>query len=285
MNGLDRTRVKARAMLRAPVGLTVRLIERASGDFKYPLAVCAIFREEAPFLDEWIAFHHGIGVRHFYLYNNFSSDHFRQVLATWIARGLVTLIDWPQPVGQLSAYRDCIWRARRDCRWIAFLDLDEFLFSPQSTDIGDVLERYADLPGLEVWQVYFGSGGHEARPDLPVTEAYRMRAPTNRNSAKTIANPRMVYKVGVHRFKYWRGRALDTARLPVGPGREPVLDLLRINHYWSRSLQDLEQKVARHDASIADLRDRSWHFAFERTLNAERDETILSVARAVRQRR
>src|SRR6185437_4229751 len=81
MNGLDRTRVKARAMLRAPVGLTVRLIERASGDFKYPLAVCAIFREEAPFLDEWIAFHHGIGVRHFYLYNNFSSDHFRQVLA------------------------------------------------------------------------------------------------------------------------------------------------------------------------------------------------------------
>jgi hypothetical protein len=60
---------------------------------------------------------------------------------------------------------------------------------------------------------------------------------------------------------------------------EPVLDVLRINHYWSRSLTDLEEKIWRGDASTAELRQRDWHYAYERTLNAERDETILEAMR------
>ena len=62
----------------------------------------------------------------------------------------------------------------------------------------------------------------------------------------------------------------------------PVLDLLRINHYWSRSLQDLETKIARGDASTPQPRDRDSHLDFERALNAERDEAILPIARAIR---
>lgn len=30
------------------------------------LAVCAIFRDEAPYLAEWIEFHRLVGVEHFY---------------------------------------------------------------------------------------------------------------------------------------------------------------------------------------------------------------------------
>jgi hypothetical protein len=37
-------------------------------------AVVAIFREEAPFLDEWLRFHDSVGVGHFNLYNNFSTE-------------------------------------------------------------------------------------------------------------------------------------------------------------------------------------------------------------------
>ena len=39
------------------------------------LAICAIFRDEAPFLDEWIAFHRLMGVEHFFLYDNGSVDN------------------------------------------------------------------------------------------------------------------------------------------------------------------------------------------------------------------
>lgn len=250
--------------------------------FKHELGICAIFREEAPFLDEWISFHAGVGATHFYLYNNFSTDDFKSALAPWLSRGMVTLTDWPVPVGQLPAYRQCLRRARHECQWLAFIDLDEFLFSPLTTDIRAILRGYVDLPGVLVWQPFFGSGGHDSRPDLPVTEAYHRRGALSQVSAKTIANPRMVYKVGVHACKYWLGEGLDTSRKPVGRGREPVLDTLRINHYWSRSLEDLRTKVRRNDDSTAKPRDLDWHLGFETSLNVEIDETILPVARAIR---
>jgi Glycosyltransferase family 92 len=284
MSLLTRSKDLLRRTMRMPIGIAKRrMTERLQADGIHELAVCAIFREEAPFLDEWISFHVGVGATHFYLYNNFSTDHFNDVLQPWIARGIVTLIEWPVPVGQFSAYRDCIKRTRRSCRWVAFIDIDEFLFSPQTIDIRTILRRYQDLPGLEVWQAFYGSGGHDARPQMPVTEAYLKRAPLMRTTVKTIADPRQVYKVGVHQFKYWWGDALDPARRNVVKHQEPVLDLLRINHYWSRSMEDLRTKIARNDASTPVPRDPEWHFGFERGLNAETDETILPVARRIRE--
>src|SRR5262249_4803573 len=153
MNRIDRARVRLRPWLRAPVGY----VKRWTGElrpYQHELAVCAIFREEAPFLDEWIAFHTGVGVSRFYLYNNFSTDNFRAVLGPWIACGMVSLTDWPVPVGQLSAYGHCVRYARAECRWLAFLDIDEFLFSPRVLDIRGILACYADLPAIEVWQLF-----------------------------------------------------------------------------------------------------------------------------------
>lgn len=264
-----------------PLGRARRWREQLSAPFRHQLAVCAIFREEAPYLDEWLAFHAGVGVTHFYLYNNFSTDNFRDVLRPWIRRGMVTLTDWPVPAGQLSAYRQCIKRARNECCWLAFIDVDEFLFSPQTTDIRTILTEYADLPGIAVWQLYFGSGGHVTRPAMAVTEAYLKRAAVTRTTVKSIANPRLIYKVGIHVSKYWIGEGLDTARRRVTGGIEPVLDRLRINHYWSRSIEDLETKIARGDASSPAARDFDWHFDFEKTLNAECDESIVPLARSI----
>lgn len=285
MKTIDRARAALRHRLRAPVACAIRWLERrAAARLEHELGVCAIFRDEAPFLDEWISFHVGVGATHFYLYDNFSTDAFAAVLAPWIARGMVTLTDWPVALGQVPAYRHCLKRARRECRWLAFIDVDEFLFSPKATDIRDILRGYADLPGLAVWQLFFGSNGHAARPALPVTEAYVKRAVITQTKVKSIINPRMVYKAGVHQCKYWHGTDLDTSRRAITPDRAPVLDVLRINHYWSRSLEDLALKATRGVAAPApDRTDTDWYFRAEASLNAETDEAILPVARAIRQ--
>ena len=38
------------------------------------IAICAIFKDEAPYLLEWLAFHRMIGVDLFVLYDNGSND-------------------------------------------------------------------------------------------------------------------------------------------------------------------------------------------------------------------
>src|SRR6266536_1256560 len=136
----------ARALKRAiryPRELRAKARDRAAlaRPLQYYLSVCAIFRNEARYLKEWLVFHLGVGVEHFYLYENRSTDHFRTVLAPFVERRQVTLIDWPKAQGQKAAYRHCLRSAAAESRWVAFLDLDEFLFSPQQRDIRPILEK------------------------------------------------------------------------------------------------------------------------------------------------
>ena len=279
---MNRLKTLLRLPLRWRAGYEQRTLARTQRD---ELAICAIFREEAPFLEEWLSFHRGIGATHFYLYNNFSTDEFRRVLAPWIERGIVTLHDWPRRVGQVSAYRHCVRHYRRAARWIAFLDLDEFLYSPERVDIRPILREYENHPGLIVHGLFFGAAGHEMRPPGSLLEAFTRRAPWETAlSGKTIANPRMIQALrSPHAFKYWTGEAVDTLRRPLSEGqRPPVFDRLRFNHYWSRSRADLRTKVARGDASTAQARDLAWHLDYEAQLNAEEDRTILPIATRIR---
>ncbi|RAI34185.1 glycosyltransferase family 92 protein [Rhodoplanes serenus] len=264
-----------KSLLRSPWVLHARARDRRLAAVPHvPLAICAIFKDEAPYLGDWVAFHHAAGVGRFYLYDNGSADAPDRVLRPHVDSGLVRLIDWPHPPPpQLPAYRHCIRTFADEARWIAFIDIDEFLFSPQGVDLPQALRPYEDLPGVIVASPFFGSSGHAERPAAAVPEAYTRRAPLTRISAKTIANPRHVRAIrNVHTFKYWQGDAFGTDRRPLaGPDRVPPLDVLRLNHYWSRSLAELHAKVARGDASTRSPRNLDWHLSFEAGLNAEED--------------
>jgi hypothetical protein len=282
----------AKSALRAPGRLRAALRERYVRRHPPPheLAVAAIFKDEAKDLDEWLTFHRGIGATQFYLYNNNSTDHYRDILRPWIARGLVNLTEWPSAPGQRSAYRHCIRTRWRDARWIAFLDVDEFLFSPRQLDIRPILQSYADVPALYVYWLTFGSGGHMSRPDKPVIEAYLRRQRLGEtDSGKSIVNPRLVRSVpNAHQFGLWNGDTLDTLRRAtasptgrVAPDRPPVYDVLRINHYFFKSREDLQAKVARGDAFYGNIRDFDQHLRGDASANAEEDRAILSVWREI----
>lgn len=84
--------------------------------YKYNVAICAIFLNEGPYIREWIEFHRIVGVEHFYLYNNMSVDNYKCILERYIAEGIVTLIEWDVPHGQISAYKNCIKRFSDETR-------------------------------------------------------------------------------------------------------------------------------------------------------------------------
>lgn len=60
----------------------------------YELVMAAMFKDEAPYLREWILYHRMVGVEHFWLYNNDSTDNWSEVLAPFIDEGLVDVIPW-----------------------------------------------------------------------------------------------------------------------------------------------------------------------------------------------
>ncbi len=122
--------------------------------FLYDLAIVAIFKDEGKYLREWLDYHLLAGVEHFYLYNNDSSDDYKEILAPYVEANLVTLTDFPGKAMQYPAYEDAINKYRFESRYLAFIDLDEFIFPKNNT--GGVLLKsltkfYRRIPMRRVW--------------------------------------------------------------------------------------------------------------------------------------
>lgn len=133
-------------------------------DKKYDVSICAIFKNEAIYLKEWIEFNRIVGIDHFYMYNNNSEDDFIRVLQPYINEGIVTLIDWPHNQMQMESYKDCIRRFSAETKWIGFIDIDEFIV-PKSTDtIYEFLRPFEKNRGaVKIYWKLFGTSGRTDR--------------------------------------------------------------------------------------------------------------------------
>lgn len=286
---------------------------------KWYLSVVAIFKNEARYLDEWLAFCVAEGVEHVLLYDHSSTDNANEVLQPWIDAGIVELIDWPVPWksgAQTKAYLHALGRLRGRTRWAAFIDIDEFLFSPTGAPLPQVLKQYEGHGGVVVnWQCY-GSSGHQKRPSGLTIERFTRRARTEwaRNRrVKTIVDPLLaVTPEGPHLFALQRAQSLVTENftpvrfvrttkwrrrlrfvtywlpyLPFDPYSMTVpsmkdvsISTLRINHYATRSSEDLQLKYK--DRSAMRDWDRRFYSRYH-DRNEVEDPILVPKARQIRE--
>ena len=224
------------------------------------LAACTIYRDDAAYLAEWIEFHRLMGVERFFLYDNGSTDDHREVLARYLAEGVATLQEWAAPfLGHngrpktiMTAFEHCIGTHRQDARWIAFLDVDEFLFTPNGGSLPEVLSDYEEYPGVVVNRAEFGPSGHLTKPEGLVIESYVQRRPLrpdDESAHKSIVDPSRVTRcLGAHSFMYVDGQPVDEQKRRVDmmrrTRRKPVTwTRLRAHHYWSRSEEERRNKA------------------------------------------
>jgi hypothetical protein len=195
-----------------------------------------------------------VGVERFYLYDNRSVDHHREVLAPYLEEGIVDLTDWPVlPPAQVHAYEDCLKRHRDEARWIAFIDLDEFLFSPTGRPVADVLSGFERWPGVGVNWAVFGSTGHRTKPPGLVTESYIRRTAEHgfNRHIKSVVDPTCVRAFCMPTcFMYGDGLAVDEKERPIEGPPYGVTDsvsfsTLRINHYATKSEEEYRRKLRR----------------------------------------
>lgn len=233
---------------------------KAMYDKKYKVSICAIFRDEAPYLKEWIEFHKIVGVEHFYLYNNFSEDNYQEVLRPYIENGDVTLTEWPHPQGQMSAYRDCIERYRAETQWIGFIDIDEFVVPKKMDTIYEFLKPFSRRAAVVIYWKLFGSSGYVNRnvSEL-VTEDFVVCWPKHTNIGKCFFNTAYQFSEGrTHDMHLLYGRIKSINIPPVNINGNSILwgrhwmktaDFpVQINHYYTKSWEEYQRKILRGDA-------------------------------------
>ena len=216
------------------------------------VALCLRFRDEAPYLQEWIEYYIAAGVDHFFLYNNYSKDSFASILKPYIDAGKVTLIEWPYSPASPAAEHDCIARALPDFCWVGFLDADEFVVIRDGRSIPDYLDSFGNVPGVALHWYYFGSNGHRRRPDDWVIRAYTRRAENVNQHFKVFVRPEQVTRNrNSHNFYYRNARCAvreDDRRVFGSMASPGIANSAWINHYFVKSRQDYLEKAARRSS-------------------------------------
>lgn len=143
----------------------------------YNLCICAVFKNESHILYEWIQHYLHRGVDHIYLVNDYSNDNFQEIIdalgekITLYNNDIIT-----SSVGRQSMIYEKYFRPILETtKWVAILDLDEFLYSPYTTNLYSIINKYDQYSQIIVDWLNFGSSDHKYQPQS-VTDGFRMHS-------------------------------------------------------------------------------------------------------------
>lgn len=148
--------------------------------YKYYFSVAAMFRNESWNLKEWIEHYKFHGADHIYLIDDFSDDNYLPILQPYIDSGYVTLFlndnDKRYTGRQIDITNKYILPITNETNWIANVDLDEFLYSPQYINLKDLLVQYENYGSIVTNWVWFNSSDFIEHPKGGIVKNFIKRA-------------------------------------------------------------------------------------------------------------
>lgn len=255
----------------------------------YYISVCCIIKDENSYLKEWMEYYLKTGVEHFFIYDNESSE---PVIHTLKRLGLakyatVTVIKGISQ--QQNAYDHCLWHYGYKSRWMAFVDMDEFIV-PKATkgNLPLFLKDFEGYGGLGINWLVFGSGGVKEKSNRPQIETFTWRSDENFSAnkhIKSIVQPRFVKRsMDPHAFIYRKGHFCVNEKFNrITNAFSPLtVKKIQINHYYCRSLEEYEEKLKRGRADNDTIKRKLEDFDYYDTRsNTIKDTTIIDIFKEI----
>ncbi|MFS7937271.1 putative Glycosyltransferase family 92, nucleotide-diphospho-sugar transferase [Helianthus anomalus] len=216
----------------------------AIGGTKSLLCACTMVYNVAKFLKEWVIYHSKIGVDKFILYDNGSDDDLGEVVDLLKSKGYdVETRFWLWPKTQEGGFSHAVLHAKTACRWMMFIDVDEFVYSPSwasSKPSKSLLHSLlpANLYGQLIIRCYeFGPSNQTTHPLAGVTQGYTCRKEIE-NRHKSIVLLDAVHESllnVIHHFKLKDGYKSKKANIGT----------VVVNHYKFQAWPEFKAKFRR----------------------------------------
>lgn len=227
------------------------------------LVICAIGKNEAPYVLEWCCYHLSNGVDRIYYHDN-GSDNTEAILKPLIDQDLVIYRKVSRPKPQMYVYNNFNYNKIVDTRWCAYIDVDEFIVPKTKQNITEELKQFEDLSALAIaWKV-FGSSFVEKRNSKKLVMETYIKCSTHINDDqrpshyKTIAdpkctktnlnNPHIIYP---RPPKVIKNELREIVRGPF-TNYPPSHKYFQLNHYYTKSYEDWERKMKRGGGNTPD---------------------------------
>jgi glycosyltransferase involved in cell wall biosynthesis len=213
------------------------------------LGITAIVKDEGLYLKEWLIFHSLQTVDAFFIYDNGSTDNTREIVEQFkldYPYLQVNLIDWQGRCQQLPAYNHSV-KNNKDVDWMAFLDADEFLYSPKGYSIKEYIEtithvNYKIAGVVAKWKL-FGSAGADRHEKGLVIERFTKCADRVDQHCKSIMRMDQLISAGrnTHTFRS-TGIIVDedmhTLPYEYATLSKAGASTICINHYHTKSKEE-----------------------------------------------
>lgn len=261
------------------------LVILSKGEAKYPheISIMAVFQNEGPYLKEWIDYHLLLGVDHFYLYNHNSTDSFMEVLVPYIEKGIVDYVDYSCPgFPQREAFVLALARVKNQTKWLALIDVDEYILPLKHDNLKEFLSEYEAYGGVSInWQCFGTSHVSSIPPGEFMIEHLTFKAlPEFRMNTcvKCIVRPERIKEVvSLHSFRcvspYFIVRP-NKSKQPLSATSPAQTDTIVLNHYWTKD-EDFFYKT-----KVPRCKNRGWSMEtielIKNAMDAYEDRTIIN---------
>jgi vacuolar-type H+-ATPase subunit F/Vma7 len=226
---------------------------------KYFLSLCCIIKNER-YLEEFIMYYRLLGVEHFYIYDNESNVKISDRLNKDYYKKMCTIINFPGKIQQLNAYNNCIQKCKKETKWLIIVDGDEYILpkKKEHVSIRDFLKDYKNYHAIGINWMMFGSSFHDHVQPGFITDNYRYCDGTQNKHIKTICRPEFVVNIENPHYVILQdpSKYADPHKRKIGgPFNEHnTIDIIQINHYWGKSLDEHYEKRDRGRATTHKVR-------------------------------
>ncbi|KAG2257416.1 hypothetical protein Bca52824_076710 [Brassica carinata] len=219
---------------------------------KHELCVCTMLWNQAPFLREWILYHSWLGVERWFIYDNNSDDDIQEEIKLLNSESYnVSRHVWPWIKTQEAGFSHCAVRAKSECNWVGFFDVDEFYYFPTHRSQGlpsknalsSLVSNYTSwgLVGEIRTECHsYGPSGLTSVPSQGVTVGYTCRQ-ANPERHKSIIRPELLTSSLLNEVHHFQMRE--------GVGHVSLVESVAVvNHYkyqvWDTFKAKFERRVA-----------------------------------------
>lgn len=219
--------------------------------------LCAIAKDEGPYIDQWLDYHFKLGFDKAVVYRN-----------NWEYENNDSRVDVHLVSGgnaQSHVYGDFLGKYRKRFWWVAFIDLDEFIVLHKHKNIEELLFEYDDVQALAINWALYGSNGHKKVVNNNYDVLTRFTRRGNEEDHKKI-KAKGTIKTLVRYTNKTRGmgshncfgitHTLRREEIFEKPNTPKIdWEIAQINHYWIKSLEEAERKMNRGRATTSVKRD------------------------------
>ena len=170
---------------------------------KYRICAMTQVRDASKFVPDWVRYHRRIGIDHFYIFDNNSSEPYLQDPD-------VEYISFPWKKSQFQALTYGVHMVRSRCQWLAVFDVDEFIYPRGAGSVPGMLAGSVrnNVGEITLKMLTMSSTDVVHCPNASVPEGYiyrRKNATAELKAPKSISWAEGLRYHEIHHGNFYRG--------------------------------------------------------------------------------